>query len=137
MRKMLSMHPHLTEQEKGNVIGWIWAWIDRLRDPESKQARGKLKDKHGMCCLGHLCDLAAISGYGIWDVNNAFLVIQPVAAHDILRKSFTPMLLDCEWEGKMSHGKSLYARNDRGASLQEIADVIENECHKIKWPFPY
>ena len=33
-------------------------WLERLRDPKSKKARGKLANsKGGMCCLGHLEDM--------------------------------------------------------------------------------
>lgn len=34
-------------------------WLERLRDPNSKHARGRLKNIRtgGMCCLGHLADL--------------------------------------------------------------------------------
>lgn len=38
----------------------VWdAWVERLLDPESKQAQNRLKDSGsgGMCCLGHLCDV--------------------------------------------------------------------------------
>jgi hypothetical protein len=37
-------------------------WVKRLQDPKSKQARKVLRDdRGGMCCLGHLCHVAAPS----------------------------------------------------------------------------
>ena len=33
-------------------------WLERLRDPKARKARGRLRNKRGgMCCLGHLADL--------------------------------------------------------------------------------
>lgn len=34
-------------------------WVERLRDPKAKQVQGTLAQDDGMCCLGHLCDVAA------------------------------------------------------------------------------
>jgi hypothetical protein len=39
-------------------------WLEALRDPDRKQARGMLNDGRGMCCLGVACD---ISGLGDWE----------------------------------------------------------------------
>lgn len=53
----------------------IKLWVDRLRDPESKQTAGRLADRTPtatskttpMCCLGHACQVYhEVTGLGYW-----------------------------------------------------------------------
>lgn len=42
-------------------------WLAKLRDPETKQTKGCLKNTQGMCCLGVLCDIyIKETGEGEW-----------------------------------------------------------------------
>jgi hypothetical protein len=41
--------------------GRVQKWLDKLRDPETRQARGLLMDGSGAgCCLGWLCEVAEV-----------------------------------------------------------------------------
>jgi hypothetical protein len=37
-------------------------WVEALRSGEYKQSRSMLRNKHGYCCLGVLCELAVADG---------------------------------------------------------------------------
>jgi hypothetical protein len=96
-------------------------WVDRLRDPQAKQAVNQLRDADGaMCCLGHACD---VSGLAEW--KDGFYL----ESHKMLPKDVQ------KWLGVFDHnpvvdGWDLSEWNDfLGNSLPEIANLIE-----AKWP---
>lgn len=107
-------------------------WTARLRDPESKQYRGRLAETHGpgRCCLGHLCDLAVEDGLifragsleGIRYANELFSL--PLSVMEWAELSETNSEVDLREEVYGCY--TLAALNDAGRlSLSEIADVIE------------
>lgn len=67
------------------------AWMERLRDPNAKQATGELIDETdttfigvGFCCLGHACDISKLgewhgTEYKINDEYSTGLPPRPVA----------------------------------------------------------
>lgn len=105
-------------------------WVARLRDPEAKQATGALHDwGEGMCCLGHACD---VSGLTEW-VNNG-----GVSLPSYFGVTGTLPVQVKRWLGLTSSnppvaGKSISLWNDQdGATLTEIADLIEAEWPEVK-----
>lgn len=48
-------------------------WINRLKDPNSKKAKNKLKEDDGFCCLGHGCDVL-LGELGVWDLTDTFFL---------------------------------------------------------------
>lgn len=54
-------------------------WLERLRDPRSKQAQRALRIGEGMCCLGHLCHIIDPTG---WSRRTPDTVGYPDATHE-------------------------------------------------------
>lgn len=84
-------------------------WVKALRSGKYKQTRETLKDKHGYCCLGVLCDLAVQAGIATWEVkdNNKIFQIKTMEYSSIavegvkipyLTASFVPKAV-IEWAG--------------------------------------
>jgi hypothetical protein len=109
-------------------------WVRRLRDPESRQARGRLRREDGlMCCLGHACDA---SGLGVWDTDcyvvGARLSYATILPPDVVEwlglDEADPLLLSKF--GRPTHAASL---NDvHGYTLAEIADCIERTWPEVR-----
>lgn len=103
-------------------------WIEALRSGKYKQAQGRLRNSEGMCCLGIACD---ISGLGEWSkgIDGDFFTFVDESGSFKSALSIKVM----EWLGLYSYnGKlkgssaTLAARNDKGATFKEIADLIED-----------
>lgn len=119
-------------------------WVDRLRDPKSKQAKKKLrgvKDRTAFCCLGHACD---VSGLGEWRASGQGDREKYVVEGDVTSGSteMTPRSV-AEWFGFNDPNPLLIAKrggkaqagglNDvHGYTLSEIADAIERRWPEIK-----
>ena len=96
-------------------------WLARLRDPNAKQARGRLREGDSMCCLGHACD---VSGVGEWkdDSYSGIADVLPCAVSDWLGMDSLRGVFRYLEHGLSSHLADL---NDNGLTLSQIADVIE------------
>ena len=131
-----------TPEQRKNVDAWVVAWLERLRDPNSKQNKASLiqfdyigdtKDAP-KCCLGHLGQLAVEAGHAEWE--NNFL-----SCADEGSSGFLPVPYNGStniWLGSICSGKhfcgTLAGLNDNiGLSLKEIAEVIEHEVIKAPW----
>ena len=112
-------------------------WIAALRSGKYKQSRTALNGRDGFCCLGVLCD---ISGQGKWVERDdgisryvigdeMYVTVLPAALcdhYEIPELGFdvpTEVIakytsFDCE--------TSLAALNDRGATFEEIANILED-----------
>jgi hypothetical protein len=111
-------------------------WVEKLRDPETKQGRGHLKDEvGGLCCLGVLTELWRQSednteGFD-WIGNASCQPLNPCAmGSGYLRQQVI------EWAGLRSNNpilhlsksegsNSLAGLNDNGCTFLQIADLIE------------
>lgn len=99
-------------------------WVRALDSGNYKQTRGKLHDNqdNSFCCLGVLCELAALEG-----------VIPPYdesAGYDHNHVCLPPKVM--QWVGLQSSwgnfgAEELARKNDEGAPFSEIADIIESE----------
>lgn len=106
----------------------IAAWLERLRDPASKQAHSLLNDGDGaMCCLGHLCEVLGVettlNGAGkVTYLGEYHYLPGPVVAAVGLRT----------WDGEFGSAddetlNDLAELNDEACkTLSEIADIIES-----------
>lgn len=122
-------------------------WIEALRDPERKQARGFLNNGTGMCCLGVACDISEVGGWqdhsfdgnvwynpGIgWGHEDKGLP-NPVAKWlgvptDPNYRPENPrvpgLLVKNDYETGLDSDVSLAQLNDSGFTFAQIADVIE------------
>ena len=122
-------------------------WLDQLRDPESKKARGMLedsKDKNSRCCLGHACHALGIERdedkkysviyYDCEDTNLPFgarnaLDIdgrgsfkEPVNITSVHHNSLTSV-----HEDYMTAYDLIDINDETDLTPQEIADVIEDQ----------
>lgn len=127
-------------------------WLERLRDPNTKQAKGRLrvtKDSDGSqsyCCLGVLCEVAGIptgrshtyrDGYGertgvyaefVADRSDTSATALPVslAEHmDMFVNGATNNGVAVRIEGKGIVGSLVEANDNAGYTFAEIADLIE------------
>lgn len=112
-------------------------WVRMLRSGEFKQGRGSLRTNNNkFCCLGVLCEFAVAQGV----IEAPFSVRGRGAS--AYRYGFDWQVLPREvqqWVGLQAPqgifkvpetevgNCSLSARNDRGATFEEIADLIEAE----------
>jgi hypothetical protein len=110
-------------------------WVDRLRDPQAKQAKWKLRGADGaMCAMGHACD---VSGLGAW-----WLDKDDVEEHWVFGESpalgyFATLDGVLDWLGVEDGevvvsfggdvGDVVELNDDVQLSLPEIADLIEAE----------
>lgn len=111
--------------------------VERLRDPESKQATGVLRlpsNHKKMCCLGHACEVYRLeTGEGKWD-RTEFIVNGQIPGGVLPQKvaewygftSANPIIHlagEGEWETCASEWNDSYKK-----SLAEIADGFEALC---------
>lgn len=131
----------------------IRLWVDRLRDPESKQASNRLRTPNGMCCLGHACQVfLEQTGQGSWDDRGAG---RPAHTADQIfdtGRNFSATMLPktvCDWYGLNGMNPTLedpagtgrqcgaVELNDNMAlTLPEIADWVEATYLAGKPPLP-
>lgn len=124
-------------------------WLAKLRDPNTKQGRGTLKDADGcMCVLGVLCEVAVEEGVATsqfiatkeWsdELDKYFFTGKGhylySAGKGSRYLSLPPGVL--KWAGLINdspfvnfkHGTNTLSQiNDDGATLKEIADLIEEQ----------
>jgi hypothetical protein len=102
-------------------------WVDRMRDPQAKQAYGGLREGDGMCCLGHACD---VSGLGEWHDDVGGVASYLGAGAWLPGRVMKWLGVDgcAPFVGRLS----LPEWNDGGMSLPEIADLIEAEWPEVK-----
>ena len=102
----------------------VAAWLARLRDPNSKQAHGRLRKKDAMCCLGHRCEVVGVK----YRAGDGCLPVRVMDAAG---------LNDDEGAYEAADGNSSLAADNDGwisftgpkiprKSLSEIADIIES-----------
>jgi hypothetical protein len=93
-------------------------WVEALRSDKYKQAEGQLKDPHGYCCLGVLCD---ISGLDEWD-EFSYMHAQSVLPNEVAawaELDNDPAVTVNDKQVKLSF------LNDSNSDFTEIADLIE------------
>jgi hypothetical protein len=110
------------------------AWVAALRSGEYPQTRGRLRDRQGYCCIGVACDVALKMGMlnklsrwheidnEIQEFNNGFISGVGMPPPDVSDAFFVN-----DGYNFVSSRGTLDAMNDRGASFEEIADIIERE----------
>lgn len=94
-------------------------WTTTLRSGDYQQGRGRLRTGDLYCCLGVLCDLYSMDQWSLVEGSYEFLGATHMLPADVV-----------EWAGldernPMPGGISLAALNDKGASFEAIASVIE------------
>lgn len=103
-------------------------WIERLRNPNMRQARLRLKNGRGMCCLGHL---AIVLG----DTFNPDGTLKScpseskVLSEDLRIKA--GMGSKCGVIVLLGDHTNLSVLNDNGKSLRDIADIIERHWREL------
>ena len=107
------MHPNLKK-----------AWLERLEDPKSRKARGRLRNKTGgMCCLGHLAEIAYPNGK--WDESGNYL------PHTQASDYYHLGMLEIAWAKPIigTPIRALVHANDRftGFPLKQIRALPESE----------
>jgi hypothetical protein len=117
--------------------GRVQKWLDKLRDPETRQARGLLMDGSGAgCCLGWLCEVAGVesrmelNGQGIEPRSMktygeaGSTVLLPLEAMDWIGSTVDNPLVRVV--GGEQYREHLSWLNDEGRlTLAEIADLVE------------
>lgn len=109
-------------------------WLAALRSGEYPQTSRALRDGYGFCCLGVLCDIhTKTTGNGMWSVGGSY------SANNHTRGEIPPPAV-VTWAGLNRPNpdvvkeetqydtiiyRSLAELNDRGATFEEIADIIE------------
>lgn len=111
-------------------------WVKALKSGEYKQGLGVLKFEDRFCCLGVLCDLyikehkeAKFNKRGVFINNkvaltNTHLPSSVMKWADIEDENVT---LNNEYRIKDVKSDTLIQINDRGASFEEIANIIKIE----------
>ena len=104
-------------------------WIKELRSGNWEQTTQTLKDEHGYCCLGVLCEIAAKEGIckkavddddeetNLYDESETVL---PVSV-----KVWAGMNSDCGKFGNDESNTLIYLNDDEDKTFPEIADAIE------------
>lgn len=109
-------------------------WREALTSGEYEQTRGCLRNKHGFCCMGVICDLHAKETGAEWtpiEFENdpqRYLnkdAILPRKVMDWAGIKSTVGGINIEIEGIPELFTTLTAKNDSGATFKEIADLIE------------
>jgi hypothetical protein len=99
-------------------------WLSALRSGRFAQARNYLRSDDQRCCLGVLCDLWAEDHPGSWGPGNYDSEFAFTAGGESV--SHMPQLFVLEAVGlSIDEATVLAARNDKGFSFAEIADIIE------------
>lgn len=97
-------------------------WVEALRSGKYQQARGQLKKRGGMCCLGVACDLSKL---GAWQ-EEAY-VGPHFDRYDALPEAVRDWLGLGSFTGYLGNGESLASKNDDGRTFAQLADIIESE----------
>lgn len=115
-------------------------WITRLRSGEVPQTSGHLRDAHGQCCLGVLCELAVedkvipvapvgdlgFHQYGVEDDVQDGILPNAVVDWAGLPEQDPSVDTDADDEEDVRE-RSLSDLNDSGWTFTEIADLIEEQ----------
>jgi hypothetical protein len=99
--------------------------VEALRSGKYRQGRNKLQSLNGRyCCLGVLCDLHAKETGGTWTT----VVREPGRKKAYFDTTYYLPGEVQRWAGVAGDNPAgLGARNDDGASFEEIAKIIEAE----------
>lgn len=111
--------------------------VEDLRNPENKQATGRLRTMNGYCCLGRACEVFHDkTGEGVWayDQNNYYFS----------GFSMEPDRRVAEWFGWPAQNPELkpgtttmaYLNDDTRLSFREIADLLEIHIDTEKENYP-
>ena len=109
-------------------------WLDALRSGQYEQTRANLRNKHGFCCLGVLCDLYAKETQTEWGNESS----DSRGVKEFLGEYATLPDEVREWAGlnesnptfKVDEDSlyvSLACLNDDGDDFEKIAQVIEEQ----------
>lgn len=97
-------------------------WVEALRGGKFEQGRATLRDGDRFCCLGVLCEVAALGKWveGDYEGQHAY------AYGDVSTMDVLPMALADQIGLGMTEQSKLWAMNDmENKSFAEIADYIE------------
>jgi hypothetical protein len=110
-------------------------WLDALRSDKYKQARDRLRDGDGFCCLGVLCDIVKNDVGGRWEgpEDNAQFIVGyehatgalPAAVQELAGLKQANPEIEAIMIKDENAPVSLAGMNDHGVSFAEIADIIE------------
>lgn len=120
-------------------------WVDALRSGEYQQATGRLRNIHGFCCLGVLCDLYAQEpfnkgwmfrgedekyplqeDYWVFD-GESELLPSSVRQWAGLKSNCPDIKVECEDEDEEYFYTTVAELNDDGTTFKQIADLIETQ----------
>ena len=104
----------------------VAAWLARLRDPNSKQAHGRLRKKDAMCCLGHLCEVVGVkyqAGDGCLPIRvaDAAGLLDDEGAYESAFGQFSSLASDNDGWWVCGQGSKIPPK-----TLPQIADIIES-----------
>ena len=105
-------------------------WLDALRSGEYQQTNSKLRDKHGYCCWGVLCDLHAQETGYVWTEHKTHgdEYFKYLGAGG-LPPSEVEKWAGLESDALTESGESVFWKlahlNDDGVEFTEIADHAE------------
>jgi hypothetical protein len=107
-------------------------WVEALRSGKYQQTKDRLASPTGYCCLGVLCEVAIESGLPLdVDENRGFKLYDntsvslPTSVCEWAFLKSDPAPGNAKVKTKVGHEDWLSNINDRGASFDEIADMIE------------
>lgn len=95
-------------------------WIAKLRSGEYLQAKNRLTNRVGFCCLGVVCDLASKDGGPRWETHADGLLFLNFAR-------ILPQKIRHYLELTDTEEYDLSAKNDSGWKFDEIADFMEQK----------
>jgi len=111
-------------------------WIAALLSGEYKQAKGKLYDGEGYCCLGVLCKV--LGGEFIKEdsyVNHIKDIWRCEHESEILPLSIKEKAGMASLSGEYNYDRSFDAQltrdNDDGKTFEEIADIIDKHRYEL------
>jgi len=110
----------------------VQKWLEKLRDPETKQCKGRLGEPSGArCCLGVACDVFIELGGTLkvetTSTGNMFFDEYDGSMPPVVQRAFGIRDDFGAFRDPQNIANSLATMNDSVYSFKEIADVIESK----------
>jgi hypothetical protein len=110
-------------------------WVAALRSKRWKQTQGTLKDEHGNCCLGVLCEvLNKRYVLRVYDGKYEFDGSTATLPHDVRQRAQIKTGEAAPFRRVTIDGATFYSladANDGGCTFEQIADWIEEHWEEL------
>jgi hypothetical protein len=109
-------------------------WLRRLRSGTIPQTKRHLKDQHGYCCFGVLCDVAMDMGLvqAKWsECPNGDWEFVPNVLYSYATQMPNKEVLDLVGMASLVSASTYSEMNDMGKTFSEIANKLEEEFNRV------